>query len=39
MELTLKNIGIIKDSTIKLDGLTVITGPISQIGREFIFAK
>ena len=27
MELTLKNIGIIKDSTIKLDGLTVITGP------------
>ena len=27
MELTLKNVGIIKDSTIKLDGLTVITGP------------
>ena len=27
MELTLKNVGIIKDSTIKLDGLTVMTGP------------
>ncbi len=27
MEFTLKNIGIIKDSKIKLDGLTVITGP------------
>lgn len=26
MELTLQNIGVIKDSTIKLDGLTVITG-------------
>ncbi len=26
MELKLKNIGIIKDSSIKLDGLTIITG-------------